>query len=58
MPVWRPLEQSPVNSSDSQTANNGPGGEKTVRTVDSPWVERLLMLHRQVRSAVAKADLT
>ncbi len=50
------LEQSPVNSSDSQTANNGPGSGKIVRTVDSPWVERLLMLHRQVRSAVAKSD--
>ena len=56
IPVWRPLEQPPVNSSDSQAANNGPGGGNTARTVASPWVERLLMLHSQVRSAVAKAD--
>ncbi len=55
-PEWRQLEQSPVNSFDSQVANNGPGSGNTGRTVDSPWVERLLMLHRQVRSAVAKAD--
>jgi len=54
--VWRPLERPPVNSSDSQAANNDPGGGNTARTVASPWVERLLMLHRQVRSAVAKAD--
>ncbi len=51
-----PLEQSPVNSFDSQAANNGPGGGNTAPTVASPWVERLLMLHRQVQSAVAKAD--
>ena len=56
IPLWRPLEQPPVNSADSQAANSGPGGENTARIVDSPWVERLLMLHRQVRSAVAKAD--
>ncbi len=56
MPVRRPFEQPPVNSSDSQAANNGPGGGNTTRTADSPWVERLLMLHRQVRSAVAKSD--
>jgi len=36
-------------------ANIGSGGGSTARTVDSPWVERLFMLHRQVRSAVAKA---
>ncbi len=56
IPLWRRLEPLPVNSSGSQAANNGPGGENTARTVDSPWVVRLLMLHRQVRSAVAKAD--
>ena len=54
--AWRPLERPPVNSSDSQAANNDPGGGNTARAVASPWVERLLMLHRQVRSAVAKAD--
>ncbi len=45
-----------MNSSDSQAANNGPGGANAAWTVDSPWMERLLMLHRQVRRAVAKAD--
>ncbi len=45
-----------MNSADSQGANNGPGSGKTVRTVDFPWVERLLVLHRQVRSAVARAE--
>lgn len=45
-----------MNSSDSQAANNGPGGGNTARTVASPWVERLLVLHRQVRGAVTKAD--
>ncbi len=54
--VRRPLEQPLVNSSDSQAANNGPGGGNTARTADWPWVERLLMLHRHVRSAVARAD--
>ena len=46
-----------MNSLAGQAANNGPGGGNTIRTVDSPWVERLLTLHRQVRSAVAKAGL-
>ena len=50
------LKPSLVNSSDSQAANNGSGGGNTARNVDSPWVERLLMLHRQVLRAVAKAD--
>ena len=56
MPVWRTLEQSPVNSSDGQAPNNSPGGGETARTVDSPWVERLLTLHRQVRHAVMVSD--
>ena len=46
-----------MNSLGGQAANNGRGGGNTIRTVDSPWVERLLMLHRQVQSAVAKAGL-
>ncbi len=46
-----------MNSLGGQAANNGPGGGNTIRTVDSPWVERLLTLHRQVRSAVVKAGL-
>ncbi len=55
-PAWRPLEQPPVNSSDGRAAYNGSSGGNAVGTVDSPWVERLLMLHRQVRNTVAKAD--
>jgi myo-inositol-1(or 4)-monophosphatase len=45
-----------VNSADDQAAKIGPGGGATARAVESPWVERLLSLHRQVRSAVTKAD--
>ena len=46
-----------MNKSDCQIANNGPDGENTARIVaQQPWAERLLLLHRQVRSAVAKAD--
>jgi myo-inositol-1(or 4)-monophosphatase len=56
----RPVREAPklslVNSADGRAANNGPGGGNTARTVDSPWVERFLMLHRQVQSAVARAD--
>jgi len=55
-PVREALKSSPVNSVDGRTANNGPGGGDTARTVDSPWMGRMLMLHRQVRRAVAKAD--
>jgi len=55
-PVRQALKSSLVNSSDSQAANNGSGGGNTARNVDSPWVERLLMLHRRVLRAVAKAD--
>ena len=50
------LKPSRVNSVDGQAANNGLSGGNTPPIVDSSWVERLLMLHRQVRSAVAKAD--
>ncbi len=46
-----------MNSLPGQAANNDPGGGNTIRTVGSPWVERLLTLHRQVRNAVAKAGL-
>ena len=56
IPIWRPPDQPQVISSHGQTADNDPGGGNIARTVDSPWVERLLILHRQVRSAVAEAD--
>ncbi len=56
IPVWRPFEQPPVNKSDDQAASNGPGEVNTAQTMGSPWAERLLLLHREVRSAVAKAD--
>jgi len=45
-----------VNRGDGQVIDNAPGDVSTARSVDSPWVERLLVLHRQVRSAVAKSD--
>ncbi len=50
------LKPSQVNSAGGQAANIGPGDGATARTMDSTWAERLLTLHRQVRSAVAKTD--
>ena len=41
-----------MNSIDGQVIGNAPGGVSIARCVDSPWVERFLMLHRQVRDAV------
>ena len=49
------LKSSLVNSADDQVVNIGTSGGNAVRTVGSPWAEQLLILHRQVRSAVAKA---
>ena len=45
-----------MNNSDGQIANIGPEGGNTARIVEQPWAERLLILYRQVRSTVAKAD--
>jgi len=45
-----------VNRADGRVVDNAPGGVVSAGSVDSPWVARLLMLHRKVRSAVAKAD--
>ncbi len=45
-----------MNRGDGQVIDDAPGDVSNARTKDSPWVERLLMLHRQVRSAVAKSD--
>ncbi len=50
------LKRSRVNRADGQVIDNAPGDVSTARSVDSPWVELLLMLHHQVRSAVAKSD--
>jgi len=50
------LKPSLVNSADDQAVNIGPRGGNTVRTADLPWAERLLMLHRRVRCAIAKAE--
>ncbi len=47
-----------MNKSDSQIANNSPDGGNTARIVEQLWAERLRLLYRQVRSAVAKADRT
>ncbi len=46
-----------MNRGDGQVIDNAPGDVSTARSVDSPWVELLLMLHHQVRSAVAKSGL-
>ncbi|MFQ5783807.1 MAG: hypothetical protein ACE5H8_03165, partial [Alphaproteobacteria bacterium] len=45
-----------MSNSTSQPADNGSFAGISDRTVDPPWVERLLMLHRKVRQAVAKAS--
>jgi len=45
-----------VYRSDGQFIDNASGDVSPARSVDSPWEARLLMLHRQVRSAVAKSD--
>ena len=52
----RPLKRSRVNRGDGQVIDNVSDDVSTARSMDSPWVERLLTLHRQVRSAVAKSD--
>ena len=52
----RPLKRSRVNRGDGQVIDNVSDDVSNVRSMDSPWVERLLTLHRQVRSAVAKSD--
>ena len=54
--VRRPLKRSRVNRGDGQVIDNVSDDVSTARSMDSPWVERLLTLHRQVRSAVAKSD--
>jgi len=53
--VRNALKPSLVNNTGGRADNNCPGGGNTARSLDSPWVERFLMLHRQVRSAVVKA---
>ncbi len=45
-----------MNRSDRQATNYGPGGENPAGTTHSAWAERLLILHREVRRAIAKAD--
>ena len=49
------LKSSLVNSADDRVVNIAPCAGNAVGTVGLPWAERLLVLHRQVRSAVAKA---
>ena len=55
IPAGRPFQQSPVNSAESQAVDTSPGGGNIARPGLSPWAERLLMLHRQARLAVARA---
>ena len=50
----RPLKRAAVSRSVSQASRIGLAGRTIVPTTDSPWVERLLMLHLEVRQAVAK----
>ncbi len=48
-PARRHIKRSLVNRAGGQFNGNAASG------VEPPWAERLLMIHRQVRSAVAKA---
>ena len=54
-PARRHIKRSLVNRAGGRFIGNAPGGVPSARVVEPPWAERLLMLHRQVRSAVAKA---
>jgi myo-inositol-1(or 4)-monophosphatase len=49
------LKRSQVTRGDGQVVDKAQGSVSTARSVDSPWVERLLMLHRQVRDAVMES---
>ena len=49
------LKRLPANNSASRPAGDVPAGGNAGRIADSPWVERLLTLHRQVRLAAANA---
>ena len=49
------LNRVAPSSSGSKPAGNGPAGGNIVPPTDSPWVERFLVLHRQVRDAVMKS---
>ncbi len=51
----RSLKRAAVSRSASQAAHNGLAGGTIGPTTDSPWVERLLMLHRRVRDAVMES---
>jgi len=55
MPVTRPLKRGRVSNPTIQSDGKGPEGENVLRAVDTPWVERLVTLHRRVREAVANA---
>ena len=55
MPRRKHLKRSSVNRVDGQVIDNDPGDVSTARSVDSPWVERLIMLHRRVRDAVMES---
>ena len=48
----RPLKRTPPSRSVCKPAGNSSAEGNVVPTTDSRWVERLLILHRQVRDAV------
>ena len=54
-PAREPLKPGAVSKPGSQPPGNGLAGGNIVPSMDSPWVERLLTLHLEVRRAVAKA---
>ena len=49
------LKRASPSRSVSKPTGNSPAGGNIVPTMDSPWVERFLMLHRQVRDAVVES---
>ena len=49
------LKRASPSRSVSKPTGNSPAGGNIVPTTDSPWVERFLVLHRQVRDAVMES---
>jgi myo-inositol-1(or 4)-monophosphatase len=50
------LKRPRVNRGERQIIDSTPGDLVAARSVDSPWVEHLLLLHRRVRAGVAAAN--
>jgi len=55
-PKRRHPKRSLVIRVDGRVVNDALGSIHPAQSVDSPWVERLLMLHRRVRDAVKESE--